>query len=96
MGRRDDHDGIDAHLLEDIRHLAHSTRLVRHDVSTELLEILAFGRVQGETGDALEVLLEVVIGKEELGDEVSSLTVGGGDADVSLRHGWRLTKACGN
>ena len=96
MGRRDDHDGIDAHLLESIRHLAHATRLVGHNMGTELLEILTFGWVQGEAGDAVEVLLEVVVGEKELGDEVPSLTVGGGDTDVSFGHGWRLITACGN
>lgn len=96
MGGRDDHDGIDARLLENIGHLAYTAWFVCDDVSTELLEILAFGRVQSEAGDAVKVLLEVIVGQEELSDEVTGLTVGGGDANVSLRHCWRLSIACGD
>ena len=90
VGRRNDHDGIDTHLLEYIRHLTYTTRFVCHDMSTELLEILAFGRVQSKACHGVEVLLEVVVGQEELSNEVSGLTVGSGDANVSLRHRWRL------
>lgn len=96
MGGRDDHDGIDARLLEDIGHLAYTAWLVCDDVSTELLEILAFGRVQSKAGDAVKVLLEVIVGQEELSDEVTGLTVGGGDANVPLRHCWGLSIACGD
>lgn len=80
-------DGVGAGGFQCFSHVAGFSRDVFDDDGAEFLEFFAFrrGGVEGETGDGFKVSGEVVVSKEELGDEVACLAVDGGDAEVS-RH----------
>lgn len=85
VGGRDHADGVAAHLLEHLDHLAHAARVVRDDLGSERLELraLGVGRVEGQTGDAVDLLGKLALLEEQLGDEEAGLAVDGGDANVA-------------
>lgn len=87
VGRWDEADGVAFSLLESLDHVPDATRLVWDDRAAQLLNRLALSssRVKRKTDNRVDLLGEVFVGEEEFGDEVASLAIGGGDADVA-RH----------
>lgn len=89
VGRGDHADGVTADLLEGLDHHALAAGLVRDDLGSKRLELLALGvgRVEGEAGYAVDLLSEPALLEEELGNEEAGLAIDGGDADVASHGG---------
>lgn len=66
VGGRDHADGVTADLLEGLDHLALAARVVRDDLGSERLELLALGvgRVESQAGDAVDLLGELALLEE--------------------------------
>ena len=84
----DEANGIGSNLLQRVDHVSHLAWLVRDDCRALLGQLFAVRIIgmQGEAGNRVDALREVLISKEEFGQEVAGMAVDGGDAEFA-RHG---------